>query len=204
MDAEAAARELSDYIIQLKLDGQINATQACILSFWASRAGASGMVTKLAWPPGKQSGSYSSHFDRVVLPKGDNIHRSFYSITVPAHRRSDATRCTMEVPALNPIDLVVEEFGSNASKAKADVAIALAEGRLPAAYTSHPVVQGASHGECVLPFGMYLDKVPFERTDSVLGVWLYNILSGLRFLVVCLRASEMCKCGCRGHCSLYP
>ena len=199
-----AAIQLFNYVVDLKLDGKVNATQACILSFWACRSGATGLIEKLGRPPGKQSGSYSSHFDSIVLPKDDDIHKSLCSVSVPGHRRSDATRCVTNVDVLYPLDLIATEFYLDPAKAKADVAMALAEDRLPSSYLLHPVVAGADESEVVLPYGRYLDKVPFQRTDSCLGWWLYNVLSGTRHLIAVLRASEMCKCGCRGHCSLYP
>lgn len=46
------------YVVDLKISGSINATQACILSYWASRAGdalGTGDVAALGMEPGKGS-----------------------------------------------------------------------------------------------------------------------------------------------------
>ena len=53
------------------------------------------------------------------------------------------------------------------------------------------------------PIALYLDGVAFTRHDNILGVWVYNVLTGVRHLVAALRKSELCKCGCRGWCSLW-
>ena len=39
LDPKECAGQLFSYVVDLKIAGSINATQACILSFWASRAG---------------------------------------------------------------------------------------------------------------------------------------------------------------------
>jgi hypothetical protein len=59
--------ELFDMLAQLKMQGVLAAKKACVLAYWASRAGASGATANLAYPPGSSStGNYSKHFDRVV------------------------------------------------------------------------------------------------------------------------------------------
>eukprot|EP00959_Pyramimonas_sp_CCMP1952_P067548 1410007-Pyramimonas_sp.AAC.1 len=51
---------------------------------------------------------------------------------------------------------------------------------------------------------MYVDGVQFSRTDSVIGFFCFNIASGIRHLCATLRKSELCSCGCRGWCSVFP
>ncbi len=76
---------------------------------------------------------------------------------------------------------------------------------------SHPIVVAARQaGQCdPLPIGVYLDGVAFRtpaagRQDGVLGLWLINLLTSKRFLVSVTLASDACRCGCRGWCSLFP
>eukprot|EP00969_Alexandrium_andersonii_P167310 7396061-Alexandrium_andersonii.AAC.1 len=49
-----------------------------------------------------------------------------------------------------------------------------------------------------------MDGVSFARADSVLGVWVYNVVTQLRHLAAVFRKSELCQCGCDGWCSLFP
>ena len=55
-----------------------------------------------------------------------------------------------------------------------------------------------------MPVGMYIDSVPYSQTDSVFGVWFFNIVSGVRHLGAIVRKKALCACGCRGWCSLDP
>jgi hypothetical protein len=73
---------------------------------------------------------------------------------------------------------------------------------LPPCYFEHKVVTD-NPGEHVVPVALYLDAVPFSQTDSVLGWWLVNLVSGQRYLYGVLRKSMACKCGCRGYCSFH-
>ena len=52
----------------------------------------------------------------------------------------------------------------------------------------------------VLSLAVYLDGVDFLRTDSRLGVWVVNLVTERRHL---FRKRAMCRCGCRGLCSLW-
>ena len=75
----------------------------------------------------------------------------------------------------------------------------------------HPAVKEAirSNRQRPVPLGLYVDGVRYTsqigaRTDSLIGFWLLNLLSGKRHLLCFVRTSDMCKCGCRGWCTLYP
>eukprot|EP00969_Alexandrium_andersonii_P139449 6169053-Alexandrium_andersonii.AAC.1 len=72
------------------------------------------------------------------------------------------------------------------------------------AYEQHPAVTEAPPGVPVLPLAVYVDGVPFLKKESLIGVYLHNMTSGRRHLVTALRKSYMCKCGCKGWCTLFP
>ena len=80
---------------------------------------------------------------------------------------------------------------------------AIQDGNFPPAYDQHPVVQGSSPDDPVLPVALYLDGLPYTLTDSVLGIWLINMLTGVHHCLIVLRKRLCCKCGCRGWCTLY-
>ena len=50
-----AEQELAAMIIEMKHAGTISAKDACILSWWASKAGVQGTVTQLGMRPGHTS-----------------------------------------------------------------------------------------------------------------------------------------------------
>ena len=79
------------------------------------------------------------------------------------------------------------------------------------AYSMHPLVQEAkqSNSELPIPLSMYIDGVAFitaasGRSESVNGVWIVNELSGKRHFVTALKSGDACRCGCKGHCSMFP
>ena len=83
--------------MQLKHQGVLNATQVCILCFWAAKAGVAGLVAKLAKPPDyTQTGDFSRRFDQVtgVLDGRDEYRH----ISVPLVNRSDGVRSSMQLP----------------------------------------------------------------------------------------------------------
>eukprot|EP00969_Alexandrium_andersonii_P320475 14159040-Alexandrium_andersonii.AAC.1 len=69
---------------------------------------------------------------------------------------------------------MAEEFREHAASRALDKA--KAKGQLPPVYFEHPAVRESS-GQ-VFPVGLYLDGVKFTRQDSVLGIWMYSVLSG--------------------------
>ena len=74
---------------------------------------------------------------------------------------------------------------------------AITSTNLPRAYYDHPVV--ANHGdESVLPIAIYMDGLPYSLTDSVVGVWVANLVTHRRHLIALVRRRLTCKCGCRG------
>ena len=200
LTAEEAGVEFADMLIHLKRTNALSAKQACVLAWWAAKAGACGLAQSLGYRPEAQSGHYSRHFDKVVGCKPSNKH--FYNLDVVQYSRYSSGRVVEQMPVVPPHEALVEEFLARPTLAE-DVRQAVREGELPTSYTSHPAVLTAPQGVPVFPLAMYLDAVPFSRRDSCLGIFVYNVFSGVRHLVAVFKKSELCQCGCRGWCSLY-
>ena len=66
-----------------------------------------------------------------------------------------------------------------------------------------PRCPGIPAGHCPA-LALYIDGVPYSRHDGFLGFWVYNLITWKRHLAVVLRKSQMCACGCRKWCSLWP
>ena len=73
---------------------------------------------------------------------------------------------------------------------------------LPPCYSAHPVVR-ANPDKYVLPLGLFADGVPYSQTDSVIGVWVVNLINGQRNLIAVIRKKKTCDCGCRGWCTFH-
>lgn len=195
-----AAQELASMIIDMKHRGTISAKDACILSYWAAKSGVEGAVAQLAMRPGNPStGNYSKHFDRVVNARGHDDE--LYVMRVPVYQRSYDCRAVSDVHLLPPLEAADEEI-----RGTPDMKTRLEEcrdtGTLPPAYDGHAVVKGAPPHVPVYPFSLYVDAVQFQRTDAVIGFWLCSLVTGVRQLLVSLRKSELCACGCRGWCTI--
>ena len=145
---EDAADYLHELLVSLKLDGKINATQCCVLSFFASKAGIKHEgLQKLAVHPDSASGSFSSAFDDAIGVKTRDP--ALYEVGVGLKTRFASRRNWTDVVTLPPHELMASELLAHPEyldtfrKAKAD-------GDLPELYTSHPIVQ-ASPDEDILP-----------------------------------------------------
>jgi len=50
---------------------------------------------------------------------------------------------------------------------------------------------------------LYMDGAPFLKRDSCTSLWVHNLVTNTRHLVLVLRKRELCKCGCRRWCYFY-
>lgn len=72
---------------------------------------------------------------------------------------------------------------------------------LPHTYRAHPVTQ--SKGEdCSVALGYFSDAVPHTKRDSFFCFYWSNLLTHTRYLICVVRKSDLCKCGCKGFCTL--
>eukprot|EP00969_Alexandrium_andersonii_P324414 14334751-Alexandrium_andersonii.AAC.1 len=79
---------------------------------------------------------------------------------------------------------------------EASLASLASSGYLPPAYWNHAVVKRSPGWVC--PLSLYADTVRYSHTDSILGLWVVNLVTSLRHLVCVLRKRQACACGCRG------
>lgn len=124
-----------------------------------------------------------------------------YDVQAPGYPKREAGRGPIMLPLRPPHELIEEE-AKNTPGLRFKLREAVDAGRLPPAYTSHPVVAEAI--EPPLPVALYCDSVSYTRADSVVGVWVINLITGLRHMVGLLRKAIVCQCGCRGHCTWWP
>ena len=81
---------------------------------------------------------------------------------------------------------------------------AVANRQLPQSYFDHEAVRATPAGDppC-MPIGMFVDGVPFQKKDGVIGFWIYTLITGVRHLAIVVRKSELCRCGCKGWCTMW-
>jgi len=200
IDPEDAGAQLLDLLVDLKVQGKLSATNCCLISFWAARAGAAGGVQQLGKAPGASSGHYSSHFDKVIGHR--ESEKDLLWVDIPCYRPFDAGRYVRQVPVFPPHEILAEECAGDKGLIR-QLKGSVDAGEWPPCYHSHPVVQQAKPA-IAIPIAIYIDGIQFTRRDNILGVFCNNLATGVHHLVAVLRKSWMCRCGCRGWCSLYP
>lgn len=192
---EEAGRELAELLLTLHVQGQLTAKRACIISWWAHKAGAQGPVKELKHNPKANSGHFQRHLDRVAGLRGKG--GAFYKLPVPGHTKHSVARLVHDVKVLPPHECLHAEH-----TADPDIIEKLQESEWPVSYTNHRVVQD-SPGP-VVPVALYLDGAQYIKRDAVLVFVTCNLLSGARHLNCILKKKDLCRCGCRGWCSIRP
>lgn len=200
VSAEEAGERLADLLVRLRTGGVLSAKQACLIAHWAAGAGAAGPCRDFAVPPGQQSGQYARKMDRYLRLDADGP--SFYMIDVPGQDKSQASRVVHRLEAVPAHEALAEELAADPDVLPR-LQASVARRDWPQSYTEHPVVREAPPGS-VLPLALYLDGVPFSKSDGFLAFWVYNLLTMQRHLVAVLRKSFACTCGCKRWCSLHP
>ena len=198
---EDAGEEFACLLIALKQEGVLSAKQACLLAFFASKAGAVGRASDIGFKPDSASGHYSRHFD-TVFPTAERI--DFYGLPTPWYTRADTTRKMLELPVVPPHECLTWEIQMGGSSLRDQLRKCVANKTLPPCYFSHPVVVSAPADVDVYPVAIYCDGVKITRHESVLCFFYYNMVSETRHMIAAFRKTEMCRCGCKGWCTLHP
>lgn len=168
----------------MKINGILSAKAACILSYWAKRGGLVSPGDALAVSPKRTGGAFSTHFDRV-LGLDATLRQNWYMVDIPGHCKHDFSRTIKQVAVRPAHESLAEEV------AGAPVLL------------QHPLtLELGPHG--LVPIGIYIDGVQYQRRNSTIGFWCINLATERRHLMAVLQKRDLCRCGCRGYCSLFP
>lgn len=197
---EDCQEALASMLANLYFEGKLSAKNLCVLSFWAVKSGAKGQVEDFAMHPKASTGHYQRHLDSALGLK-EHSDKLFWT-RCPWFSKSTATREPHDLAVLPPHEALYDEIQSNPG-ARDKLEAELAEGGLAQAFLEHPIYTGRLDGEPVYPVAIFVDGVPFTKRDSLLAFYSYNLCTGVRHLNAVLRRSWMCKCGCRGWCTIW-
>lgn len=198
-DPGAAADMFLEKLLGEYMHSVISAQTFCILCHWAWKAGMPGRAAAYAYPPGRESGHYQRHLTKQL---GLGLKRKKeYRLPIVGHRLHDADRTQFALPVKPGHELLNEELQTNPS-VRLRLREAIEGGELAPCYWEHPVVKASNID--VLPAGIYMDAVPYTNSDSVVAVWLINLITGARHVMAVLRKRVACRCGCGGWCTYYP
>ena len=194
-DPLAAADEFVDVLTGLYTASVLPGKVLTTLCYWAVKAGMKGAPEHVALKPSSHSGHCTRKINKQL--GFDAFREMGYTMTCPGMRKHDAARTTFLMELVPPHDVIWKEAASDESLVEK---LRAAKQDLPPSYHEHPVVS-AHPGEDVLPLAIYSDGLPYSQTDSVVGVWIINMISSRRHLVALVRKRLTCKCGCRGQCT---
>ena len=195
----SAAMDFVRFVLSLATAGCLSATQCCILMYFAYRAGIEQCKPYMLHP-----GARTGHYGRKLnMALGHTARNSdLYLLEVPGTLKRDLARVVHDFWTLPGHEQLVEDVDDD-PVCRARLKEHIRKHDLPPCYWDHPVVAASSEEDAVYPIALYMDAVPYSHTDGTLGVWLVNLISGVRYLTVTLRKKSICQCGCRGWCSYF-
>ena len=198
---EHACQELADFLVHLKQRGRLSAKDVCTIALYCKTLGIGSPVADLAFRLNAPSGHYNRHLKTVL--KIDEALADSYTLGVPSYDKWENERFTLDIPVLCPHEVLSQEVKENPALVS-KLEGTLASRSLPPCYFEHEVTVAAPATQRVWPICLYLDGVPFTKRDGTIAFYVYNMMSDVRHLVVAIRKSQMCSCGCAGWCTLHP
>ena len=193
-DAVSPATALINYLLSMLLIRSISSRDFCIIMFFCNLA---GIKNEYGLGPNAASGHYQR---KVKTSVGLYTKADMYTLHYPGRIRKQSGRSpgTMEVYCAH------ELLNDDVDQCLLDkLQRAIDTRSLPDCYYEHPIVQAHGDSEPVLPVAIFVDGVPYSNTDSVIGWWLENLITGARYFLCPLRKSVVCKCGCKGWCTFW-
>ena len=194
--------EFFQLLLGLLLQKHVTPEQFCNLVFFATKAGDDlKKLDKYGKRPGLTKGCYGKHLKKNLSMYADA--KPAYDLELPVQKRDSPGRATMNFKVLQPQEEIQDEL-DKIEGWQEQLKQAIDEDKFPKAYNDHPVVKkNEGTGKLVLPIAMFVDGVPFAREDSVIGIWIINMLTQRRHFIIALRKSLLCKCGCKGWCTYW-
>ena len=193
----SAGQEFMNLLIKLLLYSSISATTFCLICYWAGRAGIKEAI-KYGLRPGCQSGRYSQKVKSIFQWRSRND--LFYELKVPCQGKHDVERSLQSIDIIPGYEQLIRDINDQTESEL--VRLRSLDDGLPDQYWDHPVVSNDPES-LVYPIAIYIDGVPYSHTDGVIGWWLINLITQRRYLISILRKRNICRCGCRGWCSIY-
>ena len=126
----------------------------------------------------------------------DSRQKRYYA-GIPMWDKVSNKRKKMWLPFLLPFVLFASMVSENPdmwSAAMVDCEM------LPPQYFKHPVRK--AWGNLACPVSLYSDGVPHTKEDSVVAFYWTNLLKPTRHLICLIRKSDMCRCACKGQCTM--
>ena len=190
-EVRAGGNGLRKYLLSQYKAGHLNARQLASTCYWSTHGGCFG-VADLALHPDID---HAAEHVRAALDV--RSLESFYVVDMPVWDHENQVRTHVKFPFNLPHEQVAASFLEDPRQWDP---INFDADALPPEFSDHSVVRDGDVR--VFPVGYYSDAVPHTRSDSFIAYYLSNGLNARRFLLCSVRKSDLCKCGCKGYCTL--
>ena len=198
-DSDADAEdELLMYMIELLQSRTLLPQHFTTIMHWASKLQHPQSLSPYAFRPNAPSGHAQRHLNSVL--KLGTGSEKLYRMSVPGYDPQVLGRSSLTVHVLPAHEQLAELVQEDPSK-RERLREAVEQRALPPAYFDHPLVH--EHGSAdnpVRPLAVFVDGVPYSITDSLVGFWVQDVISGARCLTALIRKRR----GCRGWCTYFP
>lgn len=191
------AQLLVDFLVDLLLCRALNAKSFCIIMHYCGLCGIES-CSALGKKPDLPSGHYQRHLESALPVFRDSAVE--YEFKVPCSTKNKPGRDSMWLPALVLQEELDAELRGNPGWAE-QLQHCISDNLFPPTYDTHPLVAGSQSR--VVPLALFVDAVPYSNVDSIIGFWVVNLMTQVRHLIVALRKSVLCKCGCKGWCTFW-
>ena len=123
-------------------------------------------------------------------------------LNLPGHSKHDVSRSISRVAAKPAYEALAAEMADTPGIMQ-NIAAGIRRNEWADNFLEHPLVKDCGP-EGIIPLGLYIDGVQYQRRNSTIGFWVINLMTQRRHLMVVLQKRDLCRCGCKGYCSLYP
>ena len=194
-----AGTQLIELLLWFQMSNRLSAKYICIIAFWAFHSKGMGGLDKLSKKPNSPSGHFQRHLDAFL--EADKEADRQGKLSVPCYAKHSAERIVREVAVAHPH----EEFNNEVlvySEAHGQLREAQQTGVLPDGYWGHVGIKDRS-ADGAFPLAVYVDGMPYRKKDGIIAWVVINLVTGCRHLICILRKGELCRCGCKGWCSMW-
>ena len=151
---DEAAQLMIDLVIHMAYTGQISARSACVIFWWAGKAGLAA-VRRWSFRPDAPSGHYQRHLDTMLGSKLNRKDR--YHVSIPAYQKHERGRTIRQTPVQMPYEVLDVE--ANTDPYFLDTLTnAIDNDELPPLYKTC-----AGDGRIASPVALYTDGVQFFK-----------------------------------------
>ena len=192
-----AGSEFRQWLLLRYAKGELSAKDVCTAAWALFNKNAD--TDDLALAPNSRSGHFERHLTKAL--QLDNFAaRDIYFADIPFHDKAGNRRQHREHGFLLPHERVAaiaaDDLTAFAPPAEERDAI----GQLPR-YQGCSLLQDLGW-ERVACLGFYVDAAPHSKRDSFYAFYWNNVFSIERRVITTIRKSDLCRCGCRGLCSI--